>query len=92
MMSHDFVLDLTEQSPDAAPSKKVFAENRQGYLIRTHRMALDALEKKPGSDIDEVLRYSIITGKTLIIGERCTNRINLQNIRFDNLPGGCLSN
>ena len=28
------------------------------YLVRTHRMALDALEKKPGSDVDEALRYS----------------------------------
>lgn len=83
VMIHDFVLDLTSESRRRT-IEKVFAENDREYLIRTHRMALDALEKKPGSDVDEVLRYSYYywTGKALIIGERCTNRINLQNIRL----------
>ena len=57
VMIHDFVLDLTSESRRRT-IEKVFAENDREYLIRTHRMALDALEKKPGSDVDEVLRYS----------------------------------
>lgn len=57
VMIHDFVADLTSESRHRT-IEKVFEENDREYLIRTHRMALDALEKKPGSDVDEALRYS----------------------------------
>ena len=57
VMIHDFVADLTSESRHRT-IEKVFEENDREYLVRTHRMALDALEKKPGSDVDEALRYS----------------------------------
>ena len=55
VMIHDFVADLTSESRHRT-IEKVFEENDREYLVRTHRMALDALEKKPGSDVDEARR------------------------------------
>lgn len=42
---------------------RIYDNNDSEYLIRVHRMHLDALEKKPGSDIDEALAYSYLYWK-----------------------------
>lgn len=57
VMLNDFLLNLTSESRYRT-IKKVFEENDREYLEKTHRMHLDALEKKPGSNIEEALEFS----------------------------------
>lgn len=57
VMLNDFLLDLTTESR-VRTIKKVFEDKNPQYLVQTHRMHLDALEKKPGVNIDEVLEFS----------------------------------
>ena len=56
-MLHDFVADVTTESRYRTIAK-VFEENDREYLIKTHRLTLDALEKKPGVDVNEVIEFS----------------------------------
>ena len=56
-MLNDFLLNLTSESRYRT-IKKIFEENDREYLEKTHRMHLDALEKKPGSNIEEALEFS----------------------------------
>ena len=57
VMLNEFLLDLTCESRYRT-IKKVFEENDREYLVKTHRMHLDALEKKPGAEIEPALEYS----------------------------------
>ena len=57
VMFNEFLLNLTEESRKRT-IQTVFQENDREYLVNTHRMYLDALENKPGSDIDEALDFS----------------------------------
>ena len=57
VMLNDFLLNLTSESRYRT-IKKIFEENDREYLEKTHRMHLDALEKKPGSNIEEALEFS----------------------------------
>lgn len=57
VMLNDFLLNLTSESRYRT-IKKIFEENDREYLEKTHRMHLDALEKKPGSNIEKALEFS----------------------------------
>lgn len=57
MMLSDFLLDLTSESRYRT-IQKVFEEHDAEYLEKSHRKHLDALEKKPGSDIEQALDFS----------------------------------
>ena len=54
VMFNEFLLNLTKESR-LRTIRTVFQENNREYLIRTHRFYLDALEGKPGVDLDEAL-------------------------------------
>lgn len=55
-MLNDFLLNLTFESR-IRTVRKVFEENDREYLLKAHRYHLDALEKKPGSNIEEALKF-----------------------------------
>lgn len=57
MMINKFLLNITEDGRYRT-IKTICQCNDREYLIRNHRMHLDALEQKPGSDIDEALEFS----------------------------------
>ena len=57
VMINDFLLNLTTQSR-IRTIRHIYEENDRDYLVRVHRLHLDALEKKPGADLDEALSYS----------------------------------
>ena len=59
---NDLLLNLTPESR-VRTIRRIFANKDAEYLVRVHRMHLDALEKKPGSDIDEALEYSYLYWK-----------------------------
>lgn len=54
--------DLTTESR-LRSIRRIFDNNDSEYLVRVHRMHLDALERKPGSDIEEALDYSYLYWK-----------------------------
>ena len=57
VMINDFLLNLTTESR-VRTIRNIYDANDMDYLVNVHRMHLDALEKKPGSDIDEALTFS----------------------------------
>lgn len=57
VMLNDFLLNLTSESRYRT-IQKVFEEKDPGYLEKSHRMHLDALEKKPDADIEQALDFS----------------------------------
>ena len=57
VMFNDFILNLTTESRLRTVGH-IYEENDREYLVKVHRMHLDALEGKPGSDIDEALEFS----------------------------------
>lgn len=57
VMINDFLLNLTTQSR-IRTIRHIYEENDRDYLVRVHRLHLDALEKKPGADLDEALSFS----------------------------------
>ncbi len=57
VMLNNFLLNITSESRQRT-IKKVFDENNREYLVQAHRRHLDALEKKPGSDIEQALEFS----------------------------------
>ena len=57
VMLHDFILNLTTESR-LRTNRRIFEADGRDYLVKVHRMHLDALEGKPGSDIDEALDFS----------------------------------
>lgn len=57
VMLNDFLLNITSESRYRT-IKTVFEANDREYLMKAHRMHLDALEKKPGVDIEEALEFS----------------------------------
>ncbi|MBO5543501.1 MAG: FadR family transcriptional regulator [Oscillospiraceae bacterium] len=59
---NDLLLNLTSESRSRT-IRRIFANNDAEYLVRVHRMHLDALEQKPGSDIDQALDYSYLYWK-----------------------------
>lgn len=59
---NDLLLNLTAESR-VRTIRRIFANKDAEYLVRVHRMHLDALEKRPGSDIDEALEYSYLYWK-----------------------------
>lgn len=59
---NDLLQDLTTESR-LRSIRRIFDNNDSEYLVRVHRKHLDALEKKPGSDIEEALEYSYIYWK-----------------------------
>lgn len=54
VMFNEFLLNLTTESR-LRTIRTVFQDNNRDYLIRTHRLCLDALERKPGVNIEEAL-------------------------------------
>ena len=59
---NDFLMNVTRESRYRV-IRKVHEENDVEYLIKTHRLHLDALEKKPGVTIEEALEFSTIYWK-----------------------------
>ena len=59
---NDVLQDLTTESR-LRSIRRIFDNNDSEYLVRVHRMHLDALERKPGSDIEEALDYSYLYWK-----------------------------
>lgn len=57
VMFNQFLLNITEESRRRT-IQHIFDDNDMEYLVETHRRHLDALENKPGSDIDEALNFS----------------------------------
>ena len=57
VMFNEFLLNITEQSR-LRTIQRIYDANDMEYLVKVHRAHLDALEKKPGSDIDQALDYS----------------------------------
>lgn len=57
VMFNDFILNLTKESR-LRTVRRVYEEGDYDYLVKVHRMHLDALEGKPGADIDEALEFS----------------------------------
>jgi len=57
VMLNDFLLNLTAESRRRT-IEKIFQEKNQEYLVQTHREYLDALERKPGTEIDQALEFS----------------------------------
>ena len=56
VMLNEFLLNVTNLSRYRTV-KKVCEENDREYLVKAHRMHLDALEKKPGASIEEALKF-----------------------------------
>ena len=56
-MLNEFLLNITAESR-ARTIRNVFDANDREYLIKTHRLHLDALEGKPGMSLDETLEFS----------------------------------
>ena len=54
---NQFLLNITDESR-VRTIQHIYDEDDLEYLAKVHRMHLDALEKKPGSDIDEALDFS----------------------------------
>ena len=54
---NQFLLNITDESR-VRTIQRIYDEDDLEYLAKVHRMHLDALEKKPGSDIDEALDFS----------------------------------
>ncbi len=59
---NEFLLNVTKESRIRV-IRKVREENDVDYLIKTHRMHLDALEKKEGVTIEEALEFSTLYWK-----------------------------
>ena len=57
-----FLLNLTEESRIRSV-QRIFDNQDREYLVDVHRMHLDALEKKPDSDLDRALDYSYLYWK-----------------------------
>lgn len=57
VMLNDFLLNLTAESR-VRTIARIYQENDREYLVKVHRMHLDALEKKPGVSIEEALDFS----------------------------------
>ena len=56
-MLNEFLLNITAESRSRT-IRNVFDANDREYLIKTHRLHLDALEGKPGMSLDETLEFS----------------------------------
>ncbi len=54
---NEFLWNMTEESR-LRTVREIYRANDREYLVDTHRRHLDALERKPGSDIDEALDFS----------------------------------
>jgi DNA-binding FadR family transcriptional regulator len=59
---NNLLLDLTTESR-LRSIRRIYDNNDREYLVRVHRMHLDALEKKPGISIEEALEYSYLYWK-----------------------------
>lgn len=57
IMLNEFLLNVTSESRYRT-IEKVFEEEDREYLMKTHRDYLDALQQKPGSDMDKALEFS----------------------------------
>lgn len=57
VMLNEFLLNITSESRYRTIQKVFEADDRE-YLVKTHRIYLDALEGKPGMDVEEALKYS----------------------------------
>lgn len=57
IMLNEFLLNVTSESRYRT-IEKVFEEEDREYLMKTHRDYLDALQRKPGSDMEKALEFS----------------------------------
>lgn len=64
VMINEFLLNITQEGRYRTV-KTIFDCNDREYLVKNHRMHLDALERKPGSDIDKALEFSYIYWKDI---------------------------
>ncbi len=62
VMINDFLLSLTTESR-LRTVRRIYEAKDAEYLVRVHRMHLDALEGKPGISIDDALDYSYLYWK-----------------------------
>ena len=65
VMLNEFLLNITYESRKRT-IKKCYDENDSEYLVKTHRMYLDALEGKPGTDLESALKFSYYYWSTTI--------------------------
>lgn len=56
VMLNEFLLNITYESRYRTV-KKIYAADDREYLVKAHRMHLDAVEKKEGSNLDEALDF-----------------------------------
>lgn len=66
IMLNEFILNITSESRYRT-IRTVFEANDREYLSDTHRAYLDALERKPGSDLDKALEFSYYYWKNSFI-------------------------
>lgn len=64
IMLNEFLLNISEESRYRT-IKTIFECKDKEYLVKNHRMHLDALEQKPGSDLDEALEFSYYYWKNI---------------------------
>ncbi len=57
VMLNEFLLNITSESRYRT-IKKIYSENDREYLVKAHRVHLDALEQKEGSNLDDALNFS----------------------------------
>ncbi len=56
-MLNEFLLNLTSESR-LRTVQRIYRENDREYLVKAHRKHLDALERKPGSNLEDALEFS----------------------------------
>jgi len=57
VMLNEFLLNLTSESRYRT-IRRCFEVDDREYLVKTHRAHLDAIERKPGTNLEEALEYS----------------------------------
>ncbi len=62
IMLNNFLMNLTSE-PRHRTLHRIFELNDREYLVKTHRMHLDVVKRKPGVSLEEVLEYSYLYWK-----------------------------
>ena len=62
VMLNKFLLNLTSESRYRT-IRRIFELNDREYLVKTHRIHLDVIEGKPGTNLEEALEYSYLYWK-----------------------------
>lgn len=62
VMLNNFLMNLTSEARHRT-LHKIFELNDREYLVKTHRLHLDVVERKPGVSLEEALEYSYLYWK-----------------------------